>query len=458
MRVRSVRDRLGMIAAAAAMLLVVVVGMIGLTQSWRRANSERARTVDERVEALDRELIGGSTFGSGELDARASDAEEFIALLDADGFVFAATSNVDAIDIEDHALFDLDVIELGDLDMAIGEHASSTGTWDTAAITCSDAATCDVVVVGRRPTGWWTYFGSRALVGVLLVGGVGLIIWLGARSLVGHSLRPVERMRRELDSITASDLDRRIAADPTGDELEALAGTMNTTIGRLAGSIRSQRRFVSDSAHELRSPLTGIRATLELAQADDDRRARALDDSIAALDRTSDIVDDLLVLARHDSGVPTRRALTDIDDVIRTEADDLRVRHPELALDRSSIEPIQDRVDGTAIRRLIRNLLDNAASHGDGHARISLHRIADGWTLIVEDDGPGIPEASRQTVFERFARLDEARSRASGGSGLGLAIVAGIVSDHDGTITIDDSGLGGARIRVTVPIARERLR
>ncbi len=442
------RNRLGTSAAIAAMVLVSGVGLLGLGEAWQRSNSDRAQSVVDVVDNLDRAISVGLATTANDL---AADANVFVALLDREGVVFDASANVDPSSVEDFAVEDLGVLDMSEFDVPLGEFESGDDTWNAAALVCSDPTKCDVVVVGLAPLGWWTYLWPRLPVGFGAVLGVGLLTLLGARWLVGRALDPVDRMRRELEAITATGLDQRIEVGASGDELESLGATMNDTISRLAGSLEAQKRFVSDSAHELKSPLAGIRATLELAQPDPARQQRAIDASIAHIDRTTAIVDDLLVLARHDAALPVPRELADIDDIVRIELSELNVRQPTLAIRRGSIEPVQDLVDAAAIARLTRNLLDNAFKHGNDQVSVALTADVRVWTLTVEDNGVGIAPEDRTSVFERFTRLDASRARDSGGSGLGLAIVSSVVTDHGGEVAVEQSELGGALFRVTVP-------
>ena len=199
-------------------------------------------------------------------------------------------------------------------------------------------------------------------------------------------------------------------------------------------------------------PLTGLRATLELAQLDPERADRAIPQAIAQVDRTTALIDDLLQLARDDAGVGATRRPTDVDDLVRTELRDLGTRRPGITVQRGRIDPVQVMADPGGLTRVVRNLLDNAALHGRSTVRAGLVVDHEAWTLTVDDDGPGIPAGERAAVFERFHRLDQSRSRGTGGTGLGLAIVAGVIAAHRGTITVGDSDLGGAQMVVRVPL------
>jgi signal transduction histidine kinase len=292
-----------------------------------------------------------------------------------------------------------------------------------------------------------TYFIARWLFGLLAAVMGGLCSFLAAFWLVGRSLRPIESMRKELASITSSNLDQRITLTRSGDEVERVGITLNETLDRLDHAVKANERFVADAAHELRSPLTGIRLALEIESAN--KPVSLLNDALVEVDRATRLVDDLLLLANRSSshGKPTE---LDLRDVVREEAARFQIRHPKVRIDSPSpsTPPATVSVDREAVRRVIANLLDNAAFYGQGHVAVSLEVTASSTQLHVDDDGPGIKPAERERVFERFTRLDSSRARSTGGSGLGLAIAKEIADDHHATITISDSSLGGARFTV----------
>ncbi|PJJ72691.1 signal transduction histidine kinase [Diaminobutyricimonas aerilata] len=271
--------------------------------------------------------------------------------------------------------------------------------------------------------------------------------------VVGRALAPVERIRAEVDRIGSDDLERRVPEPASGDEIARLAGTMNGMLDRLEAAQRAQRRFVSDAAHELRSPLASMRQFAEVAYAHPERvPGRELADAVLEEgERLQQLVDGLLLLSRLDErgrALPT--GAVDLDDLVLAEVErsrtDQRVR-----VDGRGIGAA--RVDGEPqlLGRLVRNLVDNARRHAVTRVDVALTDLGAHVELIVDDDGAGIPESERARVFERFVRLDEARARDAGGSGLGLAIVADVARAHGGAARVETSPLGGARFRVTLP-------
>lgn len=286
----------------------------------------------------------------------------------------------------------------------------------------------------------------------LLVALVGAIAWF----VVGRALRPVESMRAEVAEITAQDLGRRVPVPTARDEIGRLATTMNDMLDRLQHSAERERRFVADASHELQSPLASSLADLEVALAHPEatrweETARAV---VADNERMTRLVGDLLFLAQTDNNgaSPARRSLVDLDDVVREEVS--RLRPPAgVVVDLSGVSPAEVRGDADQLARVVRNLLENASRYARSAIAVTVSTDGAGRTeLAVTDDGPGVPAGQRDRIFERFARLDDSRSRATGGTGLGLAIAREIVESHRGTIDLDQSA-PGARFVVHLPAA-----
>lgn len=285
----------------------------------------------------------------------------------------------------------------------------------------------------------------------LLSGLLGVLIWV----VLGRALRPVEEMRGEVATISAAALDRRVAVPDRSVELARLATTMNDMLDRLAAAARRQNRFVSDAAHELRSPLAGIRGHLEVNLHHPDAPDRLEGDRLVLEEtvRMQRLVDDLLLLARADHGsleLPVFEV--DLDDLVLDEAAQLR-RTTTHHIGTARIGPARVRGDASQLRRVIRNLADNAARHARSTVAFELAEDRDGVVLAVSDDGPGVEAAAAEAIFDRFTRLDESRHRDAGGSGLGLAICREIVERHHGTIVLDVGHRDGARFVVRLPLA-----
>jgi signal transduction histidine kinase len=217
-----------------------------------------------------------------------------------------------------------------------------------------------------------------------------------------------------------------------------------------------ERRFVADASHELRSPLTRIRSEIEVdlahpERADPAATQRSVLEEATALEL---LVDDLLHLARSDAGrAPAVDAAVDLDDIVLRHVARLRA-DGRVRVDASDVSAAQVRGDAAALDRAVANLVDNAARHATTTVTLTLAEHDGAAVLGVGDDGPGIPVDRRDVVFERFARLDDARSRTTGGTGLGLAIAREVARHHGGDVTIDAEHADGARFVLRLPLSR----
>lgn len=267
---------------------------------------------------------------------------------------------------------------------------------------------------------------------------------------IGAALRPVEQLRQGAEEITGSGPrgHERLPVPPGNDEIHRLAVTLNTMLDRLEAGRARQREFVADAAHELRSPLANMRAQLEVAR----HLGPAADwpavgeDLLADTERLARLVDDLLLLARADAApAPTRLEPVDLTAVARDVAGRFGGTVRVVA-----DGPVWTIGDEDELRRVVGNLVDNAVRYAETGVEVGVARDGAQAVLTVTDDGPGIPAADRERVFERFVRLDPARSRLrpteggtgtpdSGGAGLGLAIVRELVRRHQGTVTLADA-------------------
>lgn len=296
---------------------------------------------------------------------------------------------------------------------------------------------------------------TRTVSGVLVIGLPVLLLVVAATTwrVVGRALAPVDAIRSEVEEISSVELHRRVPELPGDDEIARLASTMNRMLDRLEQAQARQRRFISDASHELRSPVASIRQHAEVALAHPERTtASELAETVLAEDlRVQRLVEGLLVLARADEHtLQLRRRPLDLDDLVFDEARRLR-ETTDLDVRTEGVSAGRVQGDAAGLARVVRNLGDNAARHA--HSRISFAVAVRNGTVVlsVDDDGPGIGQADRERVFDRFVRLDDARARDHGGSGLGLAIVAELIRAHGGSVNVSDSPLGGARVEVILP-------
>ena len=251
---------------------------------------------------------------------------------------------------------------------------------------------------------------------------------------VGRTLAPVAAIRAKLADITARDLHQRVPVPRSGDEIAALATTVNGTLDRLETAVETHKRFVADAAHELRSPIATLRARLELAepQRADRRGARRRGPPPVARRRPAPARP-----ARRGRAAAYRRRRSRPGGGGGVAA---HQRRPELGWSWTSSPTWWSSGSRAHLARLVTNLVDNAVRHATTAVRVRVHADGGQAVLQVLDDGPGIPAEQREAVFDRFTRLDEARARDAGGAGLGLPIARDIASLHGGTLIAEEGG------------------
>jgi signal transduction histidine kinase len=278
----------------------------------------------------------------------------------------------------------------------------------------------------------------------LLVATLAFLAW----HVVGWALAPVEALRRGAEEISAAP-GARLPVPEGDDEVYRLGVTLNRMLGRLDAARQRQRSFVADAAHELRSPIASLRTQLEVAAHLDE--PAPIPDLAIEVERLGRLVDDLLLLARADEGDPgvLRRDRVELTELLRESAP-AGARVPVTVPPTGPLWTVGDR---SALRRVLDNLVANAVRHASSTVELGAARATAGRIVVtVTDDGPGIAAADRERVFDRFTRLDDARTRDSGGAGLGLAIVRELVRMHSGTVTLGDAG-PGLRVAVSLPEA-----
>ena len=318
--------------------------------------------------------------------------------------------------------------------------------------------------VSLRAGGGWVYVATSlaqidlatARLAVLLVLGLPVLLLVLAAAIwraVGRALHPVEQIRASAAAIDGTELGARVPLPQAQDEIARLAQTMNAMLGRIEDATLRQRRFVGDASHELRSPLAALQTELDVALAhpDVERPELVLARMSAQTERMSRLLDGLLFLARADEGAAqARHEPVDLDELVLAEAGRLRAAGATVTV----VGPDAARIDGSRgeLTRLLRNLGDNAAVYARSTVTLGLTVQNQQAVLSVADDGPGVPAADRDRIFERFTRLDAARARTAdgGGEGLGLAICRQIVARHHGEITVGEGD--GGRFVVRLPI------
>lgn len=295
---------------------------------------------------------------------------------------------------------------------------------------------------------------------------VGLVPLVLAIALIGGylisrwALAPVDRLTKAAAEITATRLDRRVGADYPHDELGRLASTFNEMIAGLQKSFDEMRRFTADAAHELRTPLAVLKNEAEVTLRQSrtpEEYCRTLQDQLLEIDRMSRLADQLLLLCREDSGLkPAANVKVRLDLLLADLCEQLQVvaeaRGLTLRLQPVAVMAING--DPDRLRRLFFNLLDNALKYtvAPGKIEATGRLLGDRAEVVVEDSGIGIAAEHIPHLFERFYRVDPARSRTTEGTGLGLAICRSIVDAHRGEIRVDSVPGKGTRVTVTLPM------
>ncbi|WP_069886853.1 sensor histidine kinase [Streptomyces luteocolor] len=277
----------------------------------------------------------------------------------------------------------------------------------------------------------------------LLLVVVGGVTWLVTR----RALRPVGAITEEMAAITASeDLARRVPEPHTHDEIARLARTTNETLTALQTSVERQRRFVADASHELRSPIASLRTQLEVGAAHPE--LLDVDGAVEDTVRLQELAADLLLLARLDAGERPGDKRVDLAAFVREELSQRTRDRIEVRADLKSVEVAGSR---SQLARVLGNLLNNAQRHARSRVSVAARREGAWAVLEVSDDGSGVPEGERERIFERFVRLDDARSRDEGGAGLGLAIARDVAARHGGTLVVREAPSGGALFELRLP-------
>ncbi|CAN5505218.1 HAMP domain-containing sensor histidine kinase [soil metagenome] len=278
-----------------------------------------------------------------------------------------------------------------------------------------------------------------------------LIVYL----VVGRALRPVEKMRTELDSITSSELARRVDAGPAHDEISRLGTTLNQLLERIEDASIRQGLFAAAAAHELRSPMSAIRTELEVGLAYPSRAQWPLiaEDLLVELARLETLAQDMRTLTRPRAA--SAAAVHEFDLAAVTSAELGRHRSTRNIKLTAQLSPVTVAADPEAALQVLRNLLANAERHADSRITVQVEQQGDGATLAISNDGAAIPPDKLEEIFEPFVRLDEARSLDSGGSGLGLAICRSLMVVCGGTLTAEHVD-NGARFVAWFPAPTAR--
>ncbi len=286
-----------------------------------------------------------------------------------------------------------------------------------------------------------------------------IIVAVVGYNIAGKAIQPVVRLTETAEKIRKGDLRERIRIDSPGLEIGNLAGVFNDMLDSIQKHVEGHKRFTSDVSHEIRSPLTALKGSIEVAL----RRKRTPDEyeeilkkNLYEVNRLHKISDNLLLLARADHNIiELRKSWVDINELLGLIVERYKDKIVEKSLEvmEEYQEPLEFLSDKDLLDEALSNLFDNAVKYTPEHGsvRLKTEQSLNGINISIHDTGPGIPEKDRNKVFERFYRVDKTRSRLSGGSGLGLAITKWIIETHGGRITVENDN-GGALFRINLPI------
>jgi len=470
MRPRSLRVRLTLVVATLFAAALTCAGLIARNQLSEALEADATAT----AESLLRDFFEPPAPGASASAVDTSNVTQFV-YLDADGNEVSGQQLEQLIenairgDLGDPlASITIDVppalelIPLSDdallAEIGVLQPIQSTGpsevvdTDDAAILVLQPASVGEVpITVGvatpRKPIA--DTVRTVTLAGLLMLPVLTAVVAAATWLTAARALRPVEAIRAQVARTDPLRLDERVPQPHTGDEIDRLATTMNDLLDRLQDANERQRQFISDASHELRSPITATLATIDTTSADSiaDTWPTTADTIRSEQQRLAHLVDDLLLLAQLDES--TGPPLTE-----QVDLDELAIDHaarPHPCPVHVYIEQ-PHRITGNArlLSRCLGNLIDNAARHAHSRVDVTIATTQRGEAVVrIDDDGPGVPFDQRTNIFNRFARLDEARTRDNGGAGLGLAIAAQVAERHNATLEVTDSPSGGARFELT---------
>jgi len=447
LRPTSLRSRLAVLFAIGSGALLLVSGAF----LYVNLNNQLHAAIDEGLRARADDISAAIDSGSRTVPKE----EAFAALLTPSGEVVDASAAIDRLrpvlrpdELETVRHHDVVVDRtrvpgLGRRARLLARTETAAGVPNTIVVV---GASLDAVIRAQQRLGLVLGALSPLLIAALAGGG-----WI----VTAAALRPVGDMTSEAEAITLSRVGRRLPQPPGDDELAHLGRTLNNMLDRIEAAVAHERSFLDDASHELRTPISILRAELELAlgqPGDSTEVHQALHSSLEEVERLAQLTEDLLVLARADSDqVPLRAEPVDLRASADHVAERLRDEGPKIAVEGSRVVV---HADPLWIEQIVTNLVANAKRFARSQVRIDVNGASHGVVQVaVADDGPGFPPEALPTIFDRFSRAGRSGPREGGGAGLGLAIVAALVRAHGGTLEATNGPpLGGARVAISLPV------
>ena len=390
------------------------------------------------------------------VDAETSD-QPFTTVYDEVGTPLTATGTVGGAPLDLPAAVIVEALQDGASEADVGEVRVQVRRWENADLGVGVVAAAQALrVVEQQIAGLRAFLVVFALIALIAAA-------IGAWFMAGRALRPLKHLAETTDEIgSTDDLSQRLPPVRQDDEVRALTESFNAMLDTIEDSrqirdetIEAQKRFVADASHELRSPLTSIRANAgflrDQPHATEQDRDEATADIAVEADRLGALIDGLITLARADAGAETPGGFRRVDLTAVVDAAGRRARNLSIDLTVHIDRPVVVMGNDGALAELVWILIDNAHVHGGTHVDVDV-ALRDGTAVLtVSDDGPGIPDGEQEAVFERFYRSDP--SRSGPGHGLGLAIARTIVDQHGGRISVEAADGGGATFAVGIPAA-----
>ncbi len=449
---KSIKFRLTLWYLIAIVILLVVFG----TVAYYLLSKNLYRNLDESLRARVIELVGSIKIEGSRVEFEQK-VNELVMVYDADGALIQRLGpNVEFENIDKtvrEALF-------GKSSFVSASTPNGPDVRLYAAPHNVDSQTRVAIVVGRLPN---DILSMLAIFRMVILNSSLLLLFLagvGGLFLAERTLKPVERITDIARGIGESDLSRRIDVE-TDDELGRLSETLNEMIGRLEDAFTKQRQFVADASHELRTPLAVIQAesslVLEKSRTEPEYR-KALELVSQEVSFMSDIVGKLLLLARSDAGTePMEYQTVDVAGLLTELVQDVDVlaQDKDQTLSAAPMESMTVRGDRTKLKQLFLNILDNAVRYTPSGGRIACTLVRqDGKAVAsIADSGIGIAAEHVPYIFDRFYRVDKARTYTEGGTGLGLAIASSIAKMHGGEIKVESREGAGTTFTVVLPLA-----
>lgn len=289
---------------------------------------------------------------------------------------------------------------------------------------------------------------------------IGILLSILIGNIVSkRMLIPINRITKTAQSISIYDLGSRIPINNADDEITRLAMTINHMLDRLQNSINKQIQFVSDASHELRTPISIVLGYVSLLNSWGKDDKTVLQESLDAIQKEAldmrQLAEKLLFLARNDSGrVPVNKEPFDVCELTQEVVEESKMIAPEMNIQAHCSGSFELQADRNLVKQMLRSLVDNSIKFTNPTGEIHIYAATHGekMSIVVEDNGVGVPADEREHVFDRFYRVDKARSKETGGSGLGLSIVKSIVDLHGGDISIDSAQSKGTRVTIDMPM------